>query len=43
MEAEGATRVILTRVGEPIDRYSGCLDTDGELRERVDGLCDEWR
>ena len=43
VEAEGAGRVVLTRVGELIDRYSGCLDTGGDLRQRVDGLRDEWR
>jgi bifunctional DNA-binding transcriptional regulator/antitoxin component of YhaV-PrlF toxin-antitoxin module len=43
VEAEGAGRVVLTRVGELIDRYSGCLDTGGDLRERVDRLRDEWR
>ena len=43
VEAEGAGRVVLTRVGELIDRYSGCLDSRGELRERVDRLRDEWR
>jgi len=29
VEAEGAGRVILTRVDELIDRYSGCLVTGG--------------
>jgi bifunctional DNA-binding transcriptional regulator/antitoxin component of YhaV-PrlF toxin-antitoxin module len=43
VEAEGAGRVVLTRVSELIDRYSGCLDTGGDLRGRVDGLRDEWR
>jgi bifunctional DNA-binding transcriptional regulator/antitoxin component of YhaV-PrlF toxin-antitoxin module len=43
VEAEGAGRVVLTRVAELIDRYSGCLDTGGDLRERVEGLRDEWR
>jgi bifunctional DNA-binding transcriptional regulator/antitoxin component of YhaV-PrlF toxin-antitoxin module len=43
VEAEGAGRVVLTRVGELIDRYSGCLDTGGDLRRRVDGLRDEWQ
>lgn len=43
VEAEGPGRVILTRVGEPVDRYSGRLDTGGELRERVKGLREEWR
>lgn len=43
VEAEGAGRVVLTRVDELIDRYSGCLDTGGDLRERVEGLRGEWR
>lgn len=30
-------------VGKLIDRHSGCLDTDGDLHVRVDGLRDEWR
>lgn len=42
-EAEGAGRVVLTRLDELIDRYSGCLDTAGDLRERVEGLREEWR
>jgi AbrB family looped-hinge helix DNA binding protein len=42
VEAEGAGRVILTRVDELVDRYSGCLDTGGALRERVEGLREEW-
>jgi AbrB family looped-hinge helix DNA binding protein len=42
VEAEGAGRVVLTRVDELVDRYSGCLDT-GDLRERVEGLHEEWR
>jgi len=43
VEAEGAGRVVLTRVDELIDRYSGCLDTGGDLRKRVEGLREEWR
>lgn len=43
VEAEGAGRVVLTRVDELIDRYSGCLDTGGDLREHVEGLRGEWR
>lgn len=42
VEAEGAGCVVLTRVDELIDRYSGCLDTGGDLRERVEGLREEW-
>ncbi len=43
VEAEGAGRVVLTRVDELVDRYSGCLNTGGDLRERVEGLREEWR
>ncbi|HET7417739.1 MAG TPA: AbrB/MazE/SpoVT family DNA-binding domain-containing protein [Solirubrobacterales bacterium] len=43
VEAEGAGRVILTRIEELIDNYSGCLQTDGGLREQVEGLREEWR
>jgi bifunctional DNA-binding transcriptional regulator/antitoxin component of YhaV-PrlF toxin-antitoxin module len=43
VEAEGAGRVVLTRVDELIDRYSGCLDTGGDLRKQVEGLREEWR
>jgi bifunctional DNA-binding transcriptional regulator/antitoxin component of YhaV-PrlF toxin-antitoxin module len=42
-EAEGTGRVVLTRVDELVDRYSGCLETGGDLRERVEGLSEEWR
>ena len=30
-------------ISKLIDRRSGCLDTDGDLRVRVDRLRDEWR
>lgn len=43
VEAEGAGRIVLTRVDELLDRYSGCLDTGGSLREQVEGLRGEWR
>jgi AbrB family looped-hinge helix DNA binding protein len=43
VEAEGAGRVVLTRLDELVDRYSGCLETGGDLRERVEGLRAEWR
>jgi bifunctional DNA-binding transcriptional regulator/antitoxin component of YhaV-PrlF toxin-antitoxin module len=42
-EALGAGQVVLTRVDELADRYSGALDTGGELRDRVEGLREEWR
>lgn len=43
VEAEGAGRVVLTRIDELLDRYSGCLETGGDLRQRVEGLREEWR
>jgi AbrB family looped-hinge helix DNA binding protein len=43
VEAEGSGRVVLTRVDELADRYSGCLRTGGDLRSRVEGLRQEWR
>lgn len=43
VEADGAGRVVLTRTDELVDRFSGCLDTGGDLRERVEGLREEWR
>ncbi len=43
VEATGAGRIVLTRLDELLDRYSGCLDTAGGLRERVEGLREEWR
>lgn len=43
VEADGAGRIVMTRIDELLDRYSGCLDTGGALRERVEGLRGEWR
>lgn len=43
VEAEGAGRVVLTRIDELLDRYSGCLETEGDLRERLEGLRGEWQ
>lgn len=43
VEAAGAGRVVLTRLDDLLDRYSGCLGTGGDLRERVAGLREEWR
>ncbi|HEX8752386.1 MAG TPA: AbrB/MazE/SpoVT family DNA-binding domain-containing protein [Solirubrobacterales bacterium] len=42
VEAEGAGRVVLTRIDELVDRYSGLLATGGDLRGRVEGLREEW-
>jgi bifunctional DNA-binding transcriptional regulator/antitoxin component of YhaV-PrlF toxin-antitoxin module len=43
VEAEGAGRLILTRIDELVDRFSGCLDSGGDLRRQVEGLRGEWR
>lgn len=43
VEARGAGRVVLTRVDELVERYSGALDTGGKLRAEVGGLREEWR
>jgi hypothetical protein len=40
--ADGAGRVVLTRVDEVLARYSGALETDGRLGEAVRGLREEW-
>lgn len=42
-EARGAGRVLLTRVDELVDRYSGALDSGGRLRDEVEALREEWR
>jgi AbrB family looped-hinge helix DNA binding protein len=42
IEAEGAGRVVLTKVDDLADRYSGALDTDGALRQGVEAQRDEW-
>ena len=42
IEAEGKGRVVMTRIDELLDRYSGSLDTDGDLSARVEGLREEW-
>jgi AbrB family looped-hinge helix DNA binding protein len=43
VEAEGAGRIVLTRINELLDRYSGCLNTGGDLGAQVEGLRGEWR
>jgi bifunctional DNA-binding transcriptional regulator/antitoxin component of YhaV-PrlF toxin-antitoxin module len=43
VEAAGAGQIVLTRLDELLDRYSGCLDTGGGLRESVEELRREWR
>jgi bifunctional DNA-binding transcriptional regulator/antitoxin component of YhaV-PrlF toxin-antitoxin module len=42
VEAEGAGRVVLTKVDDLVDRYSGSLATRGELRRGVEAVRDEW-
>lgn len=43
VEADGAGRVVLTRIDELVDRFSGCMDTGGDLRQQLEALRDEWR
>lgn len=43
VEADGAGRLVLTRIDEILGRYSGQLATGGALGEAVEGLREEWR
>jgi AbrB family looped-hinge helix DNA binding protein len=43
VEADGAGRIVMTKLDELLARYSGCLDTGGSLRQQVEGLRREWR
>jgi bifunctional DNA-binding transcriptional regulator/antitoxin component of YhaV-PrlF toxin-antitoxin module len=43
VEADGAGRLVLTRVDELLGRYSGRLATGGRLGKAVEGLREEWR
>lgn len=43
VEADGAGRLVLTRVDELLARYSGRLATGGRLGKAVEGLREEWR
>jgi bifunctional DNA-binding transcriptional regulator/antitoxin component of YhaV-PrlF toxin-antitoxin module len=43
VEADGAGRLVLTRVDELVARYSGRLATGGRLGKTVEGLREEWR
>jgi bifunctional DNA-binding transcriptional regulator/antitoxin component of YhaV-PrlF toxin-antitoxin module len=43
VEVDGAGRVVLTRLDALLDEYSGSLRTGGDLREKVEGLREEWR
>jgi bifunctional DNA-binding transcriptional regulator/antitoxin component of YhaV-PrlF toxin-antitoxin module len=42
VEARGAGQVVLTKIDDLLDRYSGSLDTGGKLRDQVEELRDEW-
>jgi bifunctional DNA-binding transcriptional regulator/antitoxin component of YhaV-PrlF toxin-antitoxin module len=42
VEAEGAGRVVLTRVDDLVDQYSGSLTASGGLRRGLEALRDEW-
>jgi len=42
VEAAGAGRIVLTKVDDLVDRYSGALDDDGTLRRSIDASRDEW-
>jgi bifunctional DNA-binding transcriptional regulator/antitoxin component of YhaV-PrlF toxin-antitoxin module len=43
VEADGAGRLVLTRVDEMLGRYSGRLATGGRFGKAVEGLREEWR
>jgi bifunctional DNA-binding transcriptional regulator/antitoxin component of YhaV-PrlF toxin-antitoxin module len=43
VEADGAGRLILTRVDEALGRFSGQLASGGRLGKTVEGLREEWR
>lgn len=42
VEAAGAGRVVLTKVDDLVERYSGSVGADGDLRRRAETLRDEW-
>jgi hypothetical protein len=42
-KAFAAYRAESREISKLIDRHSGCLDTDGDIHARVEGLRDEWR
>jgi bifunctional DNA-binding transcriptional regulator/antitoxin component of YhaV-PrlF toxin-antitoxin module len=43
VEADGAGRLVLTRVDEHLARNGGRLATVGRLGKAVEGLREEWR
>lgn len=42
VEANGAGRLILTRINELVSRYAGSIDSGGELRRQTERLREEW-
>jgi bifunctional DNA-binding transcriptional regulator/antitoxin component of YhaV-PrlF toxin-antitoxin module len=42
VEAAGAGRVVLTKVEDVVERYSGSLATGGALRRSTESVRDEW-
>lgn len=42
VDVAGAGRVVLTRVDDLVDQYSGSLATGGALRRGIDALRDAW-
>lgn len=42
VEAQGAGRVVMTKVDDLLDRYSGSLSTRGSLRAELERLREEW-
>lgn len=42
IEAAGAGRVVVTKVDDLVNRYSGSVATGGELGRSVQALRDEW-
>jgi bifunctional DNA-binding transcriptional regulator/antitoxin component of YhaV-PrlF toxin-antitoxin module len=42
VESEGAGRVVLTKVDDLVNQYSGSLATGGRLRRDIEALRDEW-
>jgi bifunctional DNA-binding transcriptional regulator/antitoxin component of YhaV-PrlF toxin-antitoxin module len=42
VQADGVGRVVLTRIDDLVDRYSGALSTGGGLRRGAEALRDEW-
>ena len=43
VEADGAGRLVLTRVDELLSRHGGRLASGGRLGKAVEGLREEWR